>query len=221
WSGLTDEEIPEDLVPKIDKALKEHGASKVNLTAAEVEGFYYGFSNRTIWPLFHYFMEYAEFEIDSWNTYVAVNQKFADAILEKSEDDDTIWVHDYQLMLVPQMLRKQRPNVSIGFFLHIPFPAFEIFRTLPWREKILEGLLGSDLIGFHTYNYERHFLSSIRRLLGQEVSFNEIYMDDRVIKVDSFPMGIDYKKFNDAAKEHRVKKKKHQSEVQRQLNTKK
>ena len=91
WSGLTDEEIPEGLAPKIDKALKEHGSSKVNLTEADVDGFYYGFSNRTIWPLFHYFMEYTEFELDSWNTYVAVDQKFANAILEKSDDDDTIW----------------------------------------------------------------------------------------------------------------------------------
>lgn len=218
WSGLTDEEIPEGLAPKIDKALKEHGSSKVNLTESDVDGFYYGFSNRTIWPLFHYFMEYTEFELDSWNTYVAVNQKFADAILEKSGNDDTIWVHDYQLMLVPQMVRQQRPNVSIGFFLHIPFPSFEIFRTLPWREKLLEGLLGSDLIGFHTYNYERHFLSSVRRLLGLEVSFNEVLLDDRVIKVDSFPMGIDYKKFSDAAKEHDEKKEKQQSELQQRLN---
>lgn len=218
WSGLTDEEIPEGLAPKIDKALKEHGSSKVNLTESDVDGFYFGFSNRTIWPLFHYFMEYTEFELDSWNTYVAVNQKFADAILEKSGNDDTIWVHDYQLMLVPQMVRQQRPNVSIGFFLHIPFPSFEIFRTLPWREKLLEGLLGSDLIGFHTYNYERHFLSSVRRLLGLEVSFNEVLLDDRVIKVDSFPMGIDYKKFSDAAKEHDEKKEKQQSELQQRLN---
>lgn len=219
WSGLTDEEIPEELAPKIDKALAEHGSSKVNLTTREVEGFYYGFSNRTIWPLFHYFLEYSEFELDSWNTYVAVNRKFADAILEASGPDDIIWIHDYQLMLVPQMVKAERPDTSIGFFLHIPFPSFEIFRTLPWREEILRGLLGSDLIGFHTYDYERHFLSSVRRLLRLEVSFNEIYKDDRVVKVDSFPMGIDYHKFSKAARDHEKKSKKQQSELQQRLNT--
>ncbi|WP_149276135.1 bifunctional alpha,alpha-trehalose-phosphate synthase (UDP-forming)/trehalose-phosphatase [Pareuzebyella sediminis] len=218
WSGLTDEDIPEELGPKINEALADHGSSKVNLTADEVDGFYYGFSNRTIWPLFHYFMEYSEFELDSWNIYKKVNQKFADAILEAADDDDTIWVHDYQLMLVPQMVREKKPDISIGFFLHIPFPSFEIFRTLPWREEILKGLLGSDLIGFHTYDYERHFLSSVRRLLGLEVSFNDIYLDDRVIKVDSFPMGIDYKKFSEAAKESEKHDPKEQSELLQRLN---
>ncbi|MEM7381833.1 MAG: bifunctional alpha,alpha-trehalose-phosphate synthase (UDP-forming)/trehalose-phosphatase [Bacteroidota bacterium] len=218
WSGLTDEEIPEELAPQIDKALAEHGSSKVNLSQEEVDGFYFGFSNRTIWPLFHYFLEYSEFELDSWNTYKQVNQKFADAVLASSGDEDTIWIHDYQLMLVPQMVRAQRPNIAIGFFLHIPFPSYEIFRTLPWREEVLEGLLGSDLIGFHTYDYERHFLSSVRRLLGLEVHFNEIDVSNRLVKVDSFPMGIDYKKFSTAAKNHGNNQAEEQSDLQRRLN---
>lgn len=202
WSGLTYEETPVALENEIDKALEKHSCAKVKLTENEIEGFYFGFSNRTVWPLFHYFSEYTEFELEFWNTYKSVNQKFADAIIEQSNEDDTIWVHDYQLMLVPQMVREKRPNTSIGFFLHIPFPSYEIFRTLPWREEVLEGLLGSDLIGFHTYDYERHFLSSVRRLLGLDVSFNDVYLENRVIKVDSFPMGIDYKKFANAAKKH-------------------
>ncbi|WP_299536084.1 bifunctional alpha,alpha-trehalose-phosphate synthase (UDP-forming)/trehalose-phosphatase [Ulvibacterium sp.] len=218
WSGLTDEEIPDELAPKIDEALAQHGSSKVRLTKKEVDGFYFGFSNRTIWPLFHYFLEYSEFELDYWNVFKDVNQKFADTILKNASDEDTIWIHDYQLMLVPQMVRNERPEISIGFFLHIPFPSFEIFRTLPWREEVLEGLLGSDLIGFHTYDYERHFLSSVRRLLGLEVSFNDIYQDNRIIKVDSFPMGIDYKKFSQAAEEHGQKKPDEQSDLQQRLD---
>jgi trehalose 6-phosphate synthase/phosphatase len=116
------------------------------------------------------------------------------------------------------MVREQRPELSIGFFLHIPFPSFEIFRTLPWRMEILRGLLGADLIGFHTYDYERHFLSSVRRLLGLEVTFNEIHLEGRVAKVDSFPMGIDYKKFREAALRHAALEEGEESDLQRRLN---
>jgi len=217
WSGLTDEEIPKELNSEIDKALAKHGCAKVKLNQNDIEGYYFGFSNRTVWPLFHYFLEYSEFEFDFWESYKEVNQKFANAILEKAGEDDIIWIHDYQLMLVPQMVKEKRPNATIGFFLHIPFPSYEIFRTLPWREELLQGLLGADLIGFHTYDYERHFLSSVRRLLGLEVSFNDIYLENRIIKVDSFPMGIDYKKFASAAKEHDSSGE--ESEFQKRLNS--
>ncbi|ADY30357.1 MULTISPECIES: bifunctional alpha,alpha-trehalose-phosphate synthase (UDP-forming)/trehalose-phosphatase [Cellulophaga] len=218
WSGLTDENIPKNLEEKIDTTLKDHGCAKVKLNAEEVDGFYFGFSNRTIWPLFHYFLEYSEFELNNWEIYKAVNQKFADAIIAKADDDDIIWVHDYQLMLVPQMVKDKKPDISIGFFLHIPFPSYEIFRTLPWREEILRGLMGSDLIGFHTYDYERHFLSSVRRLLGLDVSFNEVHIENRIVKVDSFPMGIDYKKFSEAGKANSLNITENQSDFQQRLN---
>ncbi len=201
WSGLTEEHTPKALEGQIDSALREHGCARVSLTEKDIDGFYYGFSNRTIWPLFHYFLEYSEFELSFWNAYKRVNQKFVDTLLEHAGEEDVIWVHDYQLMLVPQMVRERLPDARIGFFLHIPFPSHEIFRTLPWREEVVRGLLGSDLIGFHTYDYERHFLSSVRRLLHLDVHFNEIFMDNRVVRVDSFPMGIDYQRYYLAAQE--------------------
>lgn len=201
WSGLVREDIPEELQASVATALKDQNCTEVSLRQEDIDRYYFGFSNRTIWPLFHYFLEYSEFEKTYWESYVSVNRKFAEAIAREANPEDLIWIHDYQLMLVPQMLRKLRPELTSGFFLHIPFPSYEIFRTLPWRTEILEGLLGADLIGFHTYDYERHFLSSVRRLLGYEVSFNEIHLDHRVVKVDSFPMGIDYDKFHTAALE--------------------
>jgi len=218
WSGLTEEEIPEGMGPQIDKALAKHAASQVPLTENEVDGFYFGFSNRTIWPLFHYFLQYSEFELTNWEIYRDVNQKFADVVLEHAQDGDIIWIHDYQLMLLPEMIREKRPEVIIGFFLHIPFPSFEIFRTLPWRKEILMGLLGSDLIGFHTYDYERHFLSSVRRLTGIDVSYNEIYTDNRIVRVDSFPMGIDYQKWHEAALQQAGTEDSEQSDLQNRLD---
>ncbi len=112
-----------------------------------------------------------------------------------------VWIHDYHLMLLPKMLRDRFPEISIGYFQHIPFPSFEVFRLLPWRIEILEGLLGADLIGFHTYDYERHFISSLRRLMGLDTYFNQVRYKKRVLKVDNFPMGIDYEKFSSRALE--------------------
>ena len=216
WTGLTEEETPEELVDDVAKAAHDAQCVPVSLTEKDIDGFYYGFSNRTIWPLFHYFMEYTEFEKESYQTYVEVNKKYAEVVLENIEEGDTVWVHDYQLMLLPELIKKERPDVQIGFFLHIPFPSYEVFRTLPWREEILKGLLGSDLIGFHTYDYQRHFLSSVSRILRHEVSFNEITLKDRIVTVNSYPMGIDYDKFADAAAKHDAAK--NQSELQRRLD---
>jgi trehalose 6-phosphate synthase/phosphatase len=202
WTGITDEELNPKLRDAVKKRIAEEQCVAVNLTENDIEEYYLGFSNKTLWPLFHYFMEYTVFETKEWETYVKVNQKFADAVLEQLNEGDTVWVHDYQLLLVPQMIKAKKPNITIGFFLHIPFPSYEIFRTFPWRSEVLEGMLGADLIGFHTYDYERHFLSSIKRILRLDVNFNEISYHNRVIKVDSFPMGIDYQKFWEAALKH-------------------
>lgn len=218
WSGLTEEELDDDLSNQVKKEVTKAKCATVPLTQDDVDKFYFGFSNKTLWPLFHYFMEYTEFENDQWEAYKTVNQKFADVVLENIEDGDTVWVHDYQLLLLPKLIKDKKPNTTIGFFLHIPYPSYEIFRTFPWREELLHGMLGADLLGFHTYDYERHFLSSVKRILRLDVQFNEISYLDRVVKVDSFPMGIDYKKFHNAALSHLNQSSTEKSELQKRLD---
>ena len=218
WSGIADEDLNEHTNKLINTELEKHKSVSVNLNKEAVDGFYYGFSNRTIWPLFHYFTEFTEFDHNTYNIYKEVNQKFADKVLEHLNDDDTVWIHDYQLLLLPEMIRKIKANVTIGFFLHIPFPSYEVFRILPWREELLNGLLGADVIGFHTYDYERHFLSSVQRILGYDANFNRIKVGKREVLVDSFPMGIDYNKFCNAAKENSKQKKHEESDIQSEIN---
>lgn len=218
WTGLTEEEIPDDLKDQVWEKARQENCLPVSLTEEEIDGFYYGFSNRTIWPLFHYFMEYSEFDPNHWETYKKVNQKYADAIVERIEEGDHVWVHDYQLLLVPKYIREKKPNVSIGFFNHIPFPSSEVFRTLPWREEILEGMLGADLIGFHTYDYERHFLRAVNMVLRKDISFNQVNLGSRIARVDSFPMGIDYNKFHNAAVQQRNQPSTENSDFQKKLD---
>ncbi|MEF3079694.1 bifunctional alpha,alpha-trehalose-phosphate synthase (UDP-forming)/trehalose-phosphatase [Winogradskyella poriferorum] len=202
WSGIPENDLSPELSEEIDSKIRDAKCVSVPLTNEDIEEYYEGFSNRALWPLFHYFMEYSNFEQNEWEAYKRVNEKFAEVVIDNLEDGDTVWVHDYQLLLLPQLIKDKKPNTTIGFFLHIPFPSYEIFRTFPWREEILTGMLGADLLGFHTYDYERHFLSSVKRIMRLEVQFNEISYHDRIIKVDSFPMGIDYDKFHNAALEH-------------------
>ncbi|OAG27164.1 bifunctional alpha,alpha-trehalose-phosphate synthase (UDP-forming)/trehalose-phosphatase [Thermodesulfatator autotrophicus] len=204
WPGISQESArghEEDIIAK----LRELSCKPVFLSKRLIEKYYYGFSNKTLWPLFHYFLQYAVFDQKFWESYRRVNRLFCEAILEVAGPDSTIWVHDYQLLLLPQMLREKLPQATIGFFLHIPFPSYEIFRVLPWREEILRGLLGADLIGFHTYDYVRHFISSVRRILGFEHSLGLITTEDRVLRVDAFPMGIDYEKFAKAPEKKEVR----------------
>ncbi|MGD9931500.1 MAG: bifunctional alpha,alpha-trehalose-phosphate synthase (UDP-forming)/trehalose-phosphatase [Mangrovibacterium sp.] len=217
WSGIASDGLSEQEVEAIDEKLVEENCLAVHLSNEEINLYYEGFSNNIIWPLFHYFAQFIDYNPDYWEAYIKVNRKFADKALEILEDGDTIWVHDYQLLLVPEMIKAEKPGVTIGFFLHIPFPSFEVFRILPWRKELIKGMLGADLIGFHTYDYERHFFSSVRRLLGYEVSFNQIHMEDRIIMADAFPMGIDYTKFSSKAEEVSRKSLQEKSELHREL----
>ena len=218
WPGITTEELAHISKERVYKVLSKYKCVPVFLESADINLYYYGFSNKTIWPLFHYFTEYTEFNNSEWITYKKVNEKFAAEIIRHVRSKDRLWIHDYHLMLLPNLIKKELPDISIGFFLHIPFPSFEVFRILPWRNELLEGLLGADLVGFHTYDYERHFLSSVRRLLGYDIYLNEINMDNRVVKVDSFPMGIDYDKFHDAALRNLQKSGKNKSKIRKEID---
>jgi trehalose 6-phosphate synthase/phosphatase len=197
WSGIRD--IDDDHRPILIEALrKEYKCLPIFLSQDVFDKYYDGFSNGCLWPLFHYFPQYAHYDTDEWLSYQEVNRAFSEKIIEIFQSGDMIWIHDYHLMLLPAMVRERIPEAKIGFFLHIPFPSFELLRMLPWREKILQGLLGSDLIGFHSYGYTRHFLSSALRLLGLDHDFGTITYKNRTIKVDTFPLGIDVNRFSQA-----------------------
>ncbi|HEX5170392.1 MAG TPA: bifunctional alpha,alpha-trehalose-phosphate synthase (UDP-forming)/trehalose-phosphatase [Cyclobacteriaceae bacterium] len=168
--------------------------------------FYNGFCNATIWPLFHYFPSYVVYEEESFRAYEIVNQFFAEKLIEIYKEGDVIWIHDYQLFLLPQLIRGKIPDATIGFFLHIPFPSYEIFRLLhkDWKQKITQGMLGADLIGFHTHEYVQHFLKTVRMVLGVDHQYRSIETQNRSVRVDLFPLGVDYKKFSEQARSEKV-----------------
>jgi trehalose 6-phosphate synthase/phosphatase len=168
--------------------------------------YYNGFSNSVLWPLFHYFSSLAQYENQYFDAYVQVNQLFAERIAPLLQPGDQVWIHDYQLMVLPHLLRTKKPDATIGFFLHIPFPSYEIFRLMPteWKKTLLHGVMGADLIGFHTYDYVQHFLQSVKMLLGVDNHFHNLQYLDRLIRIDLFPIGIDYNKFHNAATEPEV-----------------
>ena len=199
WPGIAREQLNAKEKESLVKELKKTGNYPVFLSQAHIEGYYNGFCNKTIWSLFHCFTQFSVYENQLWETYQQVNQIFCQTILDIIKSDDIVWVHDYHLMLLPHLLRKRVPDLTIGFFLHIPFPPSEIFRLLPWRRELLEGLLGADLIGFHTYDYVQNFLDSLLRVCGYENSLNFINYQNRIVKVDSFPLGIDFDRFNNSS----------------------
>lgn len=184
---------------RIYRDLRKENMHPIFLAQKDIEDYYEGFCNKTIWPNFHYFTHYGIYKSWMWEAYQRVNQLFCEEVLSFAKDGDTIWIHDYQLMLLPNLLRKHLPNAKIGYFNHIPFPSYEIFRMLPCREELLTGLLGADLIGYHTYDDMRHFLSAVTRIIGLNHTMGELRQEERVITVDAFPLGIDYQKYAHAA----------------------
>ncbi len=168
--------------------------------------YYNGFSNSVLWPLFHYFSSLAEYQTGYFDAYTQVNKLFAEKLAPLLLPGDTVWIHDYHLMLLPEMLRSKQPDAKIGFFLHIPFPSYEIYRLLPagWKKKLLQGLMGADMVGFHTHDYVQHFIQSVKMVLGVDSYFHNIQYRNRLVKADLFPIGIDYQKFKQAAEDHEV-----------------
>lgn len=213
WPGGTVELSDQAAVRS--RMLLEQRAHPVFLTEPEMDAFYHGFCNSTLWPLFHYFPSYTGYSEEEWQTYQSVNRTFCETALSVIRPGDVVWVHDYQLLLLPQMLREQAADVQIGFFLHIPFPSFEVFRYLPaqWRRALLHGMLGADLVGFQTHDYTQYFLRSVFRTLGFEHHFGEITMGAEVRRAEAFPIGIDFERFMSTAGSSEVAEQRQQLEA--------
>ncbi|MEJ7557696.1 MAG: bifunctional alpha,alpha-trehalose-phosphate synthase (UDP-forming)/trehalose-phosphatase [Pedobacter sp.] len=204
WIGWPGIEVPEDRQEEVRQKLTALNLIPVFLSNEEINLYYEGFSNETLWPIFHYVATYANFEQDYWDSYKTVNEKFSREVINHIGDRDTLWIHDYQLLLLPSYVRSNMPQVTIGFFQHIPFPSYEIFRLIPWREEIIDGILGADLLGFHTFDDVRHFLSAASRLSSAKLSENVLIHKSRQIVVEAFPMGIDNDKFDELTKNTKV-----------------
>lgn len=195
WIGWPGVDVNEAAQGQIKQQLGTMNLMPVYLTQDEINNYYEGFSNEVLWPVFHYMSVYARYEQVYWDYYYQVNTKFRDAVLEVAEPGDVIWIHDYQLLLLPGMIRAAAPDVAIGYFQHIPFPSFELFRLIPWRVELLEGMLGADLLGFHTFDDSHHFLNAVTRLLPLNATANIVTVNDRAVVAETFPMGIDNSKF--------------------------
>ncbi|GAM26721.1 hypothetical protein SAMD00019534_098960 [Acytostelium subglobosum LB1] len=203
WIGSEIEEADREFVKKL--LYEKHSCIPVFLSEKVANDHYNGFSNGVLWPLFHYLPGNLDYEESIWDAYVEANQQFADVVLSIYTPDDLLWVHDYHLMLMPEYIKKKQPEAKIGFFLHIPFPSSEIFRVLPCRKEILMGVLHSNLIGFHTYDYARHFFKACTRMVGLETAPNGVYLNGQFVPVGVFPVGIDPDKFFELLQTEKVK----------------
>jgi trehalose 6-phosphate synthase/phosphatase len=193
WLGWPGESAPsggkgrEALVQEWEE---KHRYVAVDIPARIARSFYEGYSNDTLWPLLHGFPSRVVFQPESWHAYVDANERFARAALDRMEKNDLIWVHDYQLLLVPELIRREAPEARIGFFLHIPFPASEAFRILPQREEILRGMLGADEIAFQTHTHLHEFRRSLLQVLGLESHMDRVEVEDRWAHLEALPIGI-------------------------------
>ncbi|GAA4544359.1 alpha,alpha-trehalose-phosphate synthase (UDP-forming) [Mycobacterium paraffinicum] len=212
WAGVAEEETDFDDQPIVQEDLE---LRPVRLSADDIAQYYEGFSNATLWPLYHDVIVKPIYHRQWWDRYVEVNRRFAAATSRAAAEGATVWVQDYQLQLVPAMLRELRPDLTIGFFLHIPFPPVELFMQLPWRTEIIEGLLGADLVGFHLTGGAQNFLFLSRRLIGVNTSrgsvgvrarYGEVDLGSRVVRVGAFPISIDSGSLDQAARDRDIRR---------------
>lgn len=188
WGEADADAVPRIAYPEAEPRLE---VRRLPLSEAEVTGYYYGLANRTLWPVCHYFTEQMDLKRAFYDAYSQVNWRFAGEAAAVYNEGDVVWIHDYHLMLTPGLLRKARPGARIGFFFHIPWPAAEVWRVLPWAQELTEGLLGADLIGFHNDEYVKNFLEAAEELAGAEVHGHEVHWNGREIRVEAHPIGID------------------------------
>jgi len=198
WPGIFTDDEEEKRT--ITEHLKQFNYHPVFLSERQIEEYYHQYSNSVLWPMCHYFFLHVKYEVSAWKAYKEVNNLFAQTAISLIKKDDLVWVHDYHLMLLPEMIRKDSEECSIGYFHHIPFPSFELFRILPERKEILKGLFGADLIGFHTSDYMRHFMDTATQGLKAKFYIDETKYDNRMVHVDTFPMGINYESYHEGAK---------------------
>ena len=195
WVGWPGTVVPPEQERRVRRRLRRDNLAPVLLTPQEEEDFYNRVCNDTLWPLFHYFSDRLRITPEAWARYVEVNERFADVILECTQPGSRVWIHDFHLMLVPGLLRRRDPSLSIGFFLHTPFPSSEVYRLLPGREQLLRGVLGADYVSFQIGDYARHFRSSVLRILGVDSEPDWLEIDGRRVGIGVDPIGIDTEGF--------------------------
>lgn len=217
WPGI----VPKNQQEKdfINAELLKRNLIPVYLTEQEVKCFYEGFANEIIWPICHYRPSYTVYKKENWEFYEIVNKKFATTCMYFSTQADTIWVHDYHLMLLPYYIKKQNPKIKVGYFQHIPFPTHEIFKAIPWRKDLLEGILAADLVGFHTPKDKQYFMNTCKEILNYSHSNTHIFLENKQTKVDFFPMGIDANKFRSISEEQETRMRRFKIRQQFQYKT--